>query len=144
MRLENLIEHTTVQREMIGQHFRMVGHTCPSSLSVCDHSGSPIWKMGLEFSQKEELVERDENPIDDIHALPDSLPLTRSTVTLPEALATSSRLPDQRILVRSEYYETEQAVLSTNQRGGDVFVVAGQPGVGSSPLPHPLPIESNA
>ena len=134
MPLESLVEHSTVQTEAIDRYLSEVGPMCPSSLSVWDAFRSSIWKRGLEFLQKEELVERDEKPIDDIHALLDPLPLTRSTLTLSAALPESWRPLCRRILVRSEYYETEQAVLWNNKDEANAFVVAGQSGIGSPPL----------
>jgi len=134
MPLKNLVEHTTVQKEAIDKYLSEVGPMCPSSLSVWDAFRSSIWKKGLEFLQKEELVEREGSLIHDIHAILDPFPLTRSTVTLPAAIPKTWRPLCRRILVRSEYYEIEQAVLSENEVEADAFVVAGQPGIGSSPL----------
>ena len=90
--------------------------------------------LGLESLQQEELVQRDDDPVDDYHILPDSLPPTRSVVTPPETLRKSRKLYSRRILVQPEYHETEQAALLANQNNRHVFAVTGQPGIGTRPF----------
>jgi len=56
---------------------------------------------------------------------------------------TPSLLPASSVrLLRSEYYEVEQAAISANDHGKDIFVVTGHPGIGSSAVPTLSPTES--
>ena len=87
---------------------------------------------------EKELVERDEEPIEDDHVSPSSLAPTRCVMEASEDLCDAWRLDARKILIRPEYYETEQAAPSTNESGKDIFMVAGQPGIGSSPPPSPF------
>jgi len=89
---------------------------------------------GLESLQNEEPVERDRGLVDDVHALPDSPPSTRFVVTPPEVRSELWNLSEPRILTRSEYNEAEEEAMSANETGRDPFVVAGHPGMGSSPV----------
>ena len=118
MSLEDLVKHIPAQTSAIYS-------TSPSS---SPHSEVP-WKMGLESLERKEQVKKD--PTDDVH--PDRFPLFCFTVKPPQTLSKLWRL-SSRILVRPEYYETEQAILTANEDGKDVFVIAGQPGIGSPPL----------
>jgi len=90
-----------------------------------------IWGKGLDSLQQQELVERDSDPLEDSHILPDPPPVTRPVATLPKTLPDVGGLDGQeKILVRSEYHETEKAALLSNESGYGVFVVNGQPGIG--------------
>ena len=63
----------------------------------------------------------------------DSPPITRSTLTVPEPILREWASKSRKILVRSEYEETEEAANSAHDQGKDAFVVAGQPGIGVPP-----------
>ena len=88
-----------------------------------------VWKKDLKTFQKNQRVKRDaQRPIEGVE-VPDSHLVT----TFPEA--PSANIGSRQILVQSEYNEAEQeAVLSSGQKYSDVFVVTGQPGIGSPPL----------
>jgi len=131
MPLEDLVEHSPAQIEAIKKCFEIFPpkDSCP----LLDMRGAEAWGTGLEFLQNEEPVERDSDPVDDILALPDSIPCTRPVVTPPEVQSKLWRLPEPRILTRSDYYEAERAAMTANEVGKDVFVVAGHPGIGSPP-----------
>ena len=133
MFLQTLVPHVPAQNEAVKRHLSRFEHLIPSKDSPPVFTPA-IWGAGIEALQVEELVERDEDPVD---VLPDVIPATRIVMTPPESHLESWCLPNERILVRSEYYETARAVLSANEGRVDAFVVAGQSGVGSSP-PHPL------
>jgi len=142
MPLEDLVEHAPAQIEAINSFFetRPPKDSCPL-LNTC---GADVWGMGLETLQNEEPVERDSDPVDDILAFPDSIPSTRLVVTPPEVQSKLWRLSEPRILARPEYYEAEQAAMAANEVGADVFMIAGHPGIGSSPTLTLTPTESNA
>ena len=82
-----------------------------------------------------EPVKRDDNPVDDLHLLSDTLPPTRSVLTPPKTVLEAWGLSCQRVLVRSEYGETEEAARLSNNGGTNAFMVLGQPGIGVSPSP---------
>ena len=91
------------------------------------------WGKPLTSLEKEELVEDDLDP-----APSPTPPTTRSVLTITEKrLDWDLAIPDGKILLRSEYYETEQAALSASACATtEVFVVTGHPGIGSlAPLP---------
>jgi hypothetical protein len=77
-----------------------------------------------------QTVTRDNDPVEDTLILPDILPRFHRIMTSSEAMLRYWTIYSRRILVRSEYYETEQAALSANKGKMDVFVVTGQPGIG--------------
>jgi hypothetical protein len=87
-----------------------------------------LWDKGLSSFQKEEFVERGSSPIAS-EEIPGRLPLTSFLVTPPKYITKLWRPRSQRILVRSEYYEAEEAALSAS-KDKDVFEVTGQPGIG--------------
>ena len=81
--------------------------------------------------QEEKQVEKDDDPVEDIHILPD---LIHFVVTPPDTvLLRVWNICARKILVCSEYYEAERVVLSADGRGVDAFVVSGQPGIDPSP-----------
>jgi len=138
MSLKDLVKHAPAQREAIDRLFADPFHPLRiPGPSIPDWSGfrESLWGLGLEPLQ-EELVERDDDPVEDIRTVPGSLPPTYSVVTPPETLPKPWKLYSQRILVLSEYNEIEWAVLEANEERKDVFLVTGQPGIGSPPSPR--------
>jgi len=138
--LESLIQHTFSQGELIG--LLLHNYLCP----FCDSEPAPFswefevfknsyWGKGLESLQEEELVERDDNPIED-PTLPDPLPSTRFVMS-PWILAAAWGLSSRKVLVRSEYHKAEEAALLTNEEGKGVFIVTGQHGIGPPHSPSP-------
>ena len=95
-----------------------------------------IWGKSLAAFQEEKEVKKDDDPVEGIQIPPG---LLHSVVTPPNTIPSAWDIDVQRILVRSEYYETERAVLSANERATDAFIVSGQPGIGPFPssLRHP-------
>ena len=67
------------------------------------------------------------------HQIPDSYLSLNVPATMPDV----RDLDGSEFLVRSEYEEAEQAVLSANANGVEAFLVTGQPGIGSLPLSPP-------
>jgi hypothetical protein len=134
MFLSDLVVHVPAQTEAISQ--LNPTNLCAPGLPYWEELWESLWGIVLESLQQEELVKRDDDPVDDCHILPDSLPPTRSVVTLPEMLLKVWRLRGRRILVRPEYYETEQAALLANENNRHVFAVTGQPGIGTRPFLH--------
>jgi len=57
----------------------------------------------------------------------------QSVVQGPQVIPQALGLPGRKILVRSEYEQAEQAILSANENGRDAFIVSGNPGIGSPP-----------
>ena len=79
-------------------------------------------------------VERGDNFVDDVHLLCDPLPPTRTVLTPPQTILEAWQLDCQRVLVRSEYRETEEAAISSCNEGRHDFTVTGHwPGIGASP-----------
>ena len=131
MLLSDLVAHAPAQTEAIGQ---LNPTDLCAPLPQWEEFRESLWGIGLESLQQEELVKRDDDPVDDYHILPDSLPPTRSVLTPPETLRKFWKLYSRRILVRPEYHETEQAALLANQNNRHVFAVTGQPGIGARPF----------
>jgi hypothetical protein len=96
--------------------------------------GKDLWKTDVGLWQREEDVQRGDEPIEDTRILPDVLPSKHLVMTPPDALPDVWDLHSQRIFVRSEYRETEKAALLANEDDIDVFVITGQPGIGTPPF----------
>ena len=129
----SLNEYTPTQTEMIN---KLLGrpqsplHTLDSNLPDWEEFRRMFWgPNSVPF--RVEAVDRDDEPVPS-----DPPPTTRSTLTVPEPILEEWASKSRKILVRSEYEETEEAARSANNEGDDVFVVAGQPGIGVSPS-HP-------
>ena len=127
MSLSDLTEHIPHQNNAISFFTRGV----ISTTGFWPKFWECLWDKGLDSLQQQEPVERDFEPIEDTHILPDALPVTRTVAILPGTLPDVWGLDSQdKILVRSEYHEAEKAVLLSNESGFGVFVVDGQPGIG--------------
>jgi len=134
MPLSDLVKYIPVQEQAISQ------------LSVLDPKGEDsvewipfrdsLWGKPLEtFLVEEETVERDDDPI---KAVPIHPPVTRSVATVHPTAFLPWDLRSQKILVRSEYKEAEEAALLANESSFQIFVVSGQPGIGPPSPPHRL------
>jgi hypothetical protein len=77
-------------------------------------------------------VQRGIDPIDDSLLLPDIVPDMCNVMPKFETLDECWYFDCEDILVRSEYKEAEQAVLSACAGGEEAIVVTGQPGIGLS------------
>ena len=87
-----------------------------------------IWGVGYAALATREEVKRDE-PVQDYY-LPDPIPDKTWVVNIPNALPAPWESLNRRILVRSEYYEAEQAVLLAEQKSKQAFLFTGHPGIG--------------
>jgi hypothetical protein len=92
-----------------------------------------IWGVGSASLATREEVKRDE-PIQDYY-LPDPVPDKTWVVNIPNALPAPWDSSNRRILVRSEYYEAEQAVLLAEEKPMEAFLFTGHPGIGLSSFP---------
>jgi len=79
----------------------------------------------------------DDEPLPDDKPHPEAAPAARPIVEIPQDIVDLYNLESGRILVRSEYEETERAVLSANAANIEAFVVTGQPGIGVPLLAQP-------
>jgi len=139
MSLQDLDEHIPVQEKAINEAssgFKPVS-TWPD---VWVGFRDSLWGKPIESFEEGVPVERDRSdPVAEV-ALPDK----HFVVTFPEAiLGIPWTLGCERILVRSEYREAEQAIVSSSNSDCNVFVVAGQPGIGESAPFSLLPAESD-
>ena len=134
MLLSDLVGYTPDQEDAL----KKIDPTdlCDLRLPYWEEFRQFLWNKDIGTFQKEENVERGNNPVDDCHIHPDPLPNTRSVMippeTLPNVWGDRRRL---KILVRSEYHEAEKAALLANQDNKSIFMVAGQSGIGMRPLP---------
>jgi len=104
-----------------------------------------VWKKGLAPVEREEPVERDDDPVADSELFdygdeeaddyvpPDPFPISTLVAPIPCSLPNVWHSYSQRILVRSEYHEAEQTVLSANEDNKEALLIAGQPGIGLLP-----------
>jgi hypothetical protein len=133
----------------LGRVHRKLAKRCPASPdSALDRPDfllgftfrDSFWGKGLGISQEEENVERGNEPVD-LCNIADPLPPTRRVIKPSEDVSDTWGSWGQRFLVRSEYYETEQAAALASKIM-DVFVVTGQPGIGL-PFLFPSSAEPN-
>jgi len=139
----SLIQRTTSQEESVSSllhNYLSPIHDSEDAPSSWEAFHNSYWGKGLDFLQEKMLVERGENPVED-PTLPDLFPPTCSVLSPHPILAAAWALSSRKVLVRSEYYEAEEAALSANEEGKDVFIVTGQPGIGPSlslPISHKI------
>jgi hypothetical protein len=133
MSLEDLTQYIPTQTTAI-KRLVQAGHftSGPTSLAWTEFKDS-VWKKGLESSQSQEPVERDEEPIDEDYVPADSVPPLALVATIPDTLPDVWGSFSKRILVRSDYHEAEQTVLSANANHKDALLVTGHHGIGSLP-----------
>jgi hypothetical protein len=132
MRLEGLTQSVPAQTKAIDY---LLGNTNYFSTSWYESSSwvefrDSVWKKGLADLQAREPFERGDDPVEDSQTLPDIVPTTRLVTNIPSILSHSVNLREQRVLVRSEYEEAEQAALLAFEEHIDAFAVTGQPGIG--------------
>jgi len=132
MSLQDLDEHIPAQEKAISEAssgFKPISTWSDVWVGLRDS----LWGKPIESFEEEVPVERDKSdPVAGV-VLPDK----HFFLTFPEALLGSPwTLECERILVRSEYREAEQAAVSSSSSDCDVFVAAGQPGIGTPPFLH--------
>jgi len=126
MSLKDLVKYISAQETAISKLSVLdpKGNDCAEWIPFRNH----LWgKPPNTFLVEEEAVERDNEPI---KAVPIDPPLRRSVANLPPTISVALNIRSQKILVRSEYKEAEEAALSTIKSNLQVFVVCGQPGIG--------------
>ena len=137
MSLEDLYENAPAQQEAINRvsvHPANPLRALPLGLDEWVGFRNAVWgKKEEPWLQEEEITRDTEDPIENDHILPDTLPPTRFVITPPETLPSVWALNSRQILVRDEYHVAEQAAISANEERIHVFVVTGQPGIGLSP-----------
>jgi hypothetical protein len=129
MSLSDLVQHIDAQNEAISRFSGLTSGT--RCCAIWDGFWKPVWGAGLGPLQSDQAVQRDgtEPGI----ALPDHHPIATPPRGAPWAWP---GLNAGEILVPSEYNEAERAaVLSSRESDRDVFVVTGQPGIGSPSSP---------
>ena len=87
-----------------------------------------VWGSGLMSLERLEEVKRDEPVRGFDH--PDTVPDKTWVAKIPNALPTPWGSSRQRILIRSEYHEAEQAALLADQGHTGAFLVTGNHGIG--------------
>jgi hypothetical protein len=118
MSLEDLTQFVAPQQHKINElvnqpdYFSDSGRNLPLWAAFRDS----LWGRGLEFLR---------DPLSDA---------TRNVAKIPGEVPRVMGFSGDRILIRSDYEETEQAVLSVNAQGLDALIINGQSGIGSSPL----------
>ena len=84
-----------------------------------------FWGVSSASLATQEEVKRDE-PVEDYY-LPDPVP---DKTWVAKILPAPWKSPSQRMLVRSEYHEAEQAAMLADQDRMEAFLVTGHPGIG--------------
>ena len=132
MSLEDLTQYADDQADMIN-HPVCKSHLVPGPDSLLwTGFWKSVWGKGLGSLKKEESVERDKpgDRIEDPDAPPDAVPPSTSVMEIPSTLPNLWARSSEQILVRSEYYEAEQTVLSASENGRRAVVISGHPGIG--------------
>ena len=128
MLLSDLVKHVPAQDEAIGQISPLLDSNAP----LCNSWNAVrelFWEKGLENLEERESVERDDTPLMDIPAPPSH----RYVLKVPPCVRRIWPTINDRILVRTEYRTTEDAVVSTvAQAELDSFAIFGTPGIGMS------------
>jgi hypothetical protein len=132
MLLEDLSKYAADQNKRIA---KLPSTAISPASSIWEKFRSSHWGKPLTSFEKEEPLEYDLDPAPSL-----TPPTNRSILTVAQEQLEEWHLsiPNGKILVRSEYHETEQAVLfGSGIDKKDVFLVTGQPGIGSfTPPPH--------
>ena len=126
MLLEDLCKYASDQNKRIA---KLPPAAIGPASSIWEEFGKGYWGISLASLEKEEPVEYDPDPVPGL-----TPPTNRSVLTITREHSNEWNIfvPGGKMLVRSEYHETERAVLSESARANtEVFVVAGQPGIGS-------------
>ena len=133
MSLEDLTQHASTQTDAINRLIQMGRFTTGPVSNTWTEFKESVWKKGLASVEVQEPVERDDDPIDDYDLPEDTLPVSTLVAPIPGSLPNVWHSYSQRILVRSEYQEAEQTVLSANEENKDALLIAGHPGIGLLP-----------
>jgi len=135
MQLSDLVKHIPTQEEAIRRFAPGLDPNTPACTLWRGFRDS-LWGKGIESFLKEEEVDRGLNPVKTVPTpppLPNQSHPTHVVAIIPESLPPTWDIKSQKILVRSEYKVAEEAALSIDEPGIDMFVVNGQPGIGSFP-----------
>jgi len=90
-----------------------------------------VWgKQDVDSLDRSERVNRGPDPIDDSLIFPDVIPSSCVAMAKPPATNDVWNFDCENILVRSEYKEAEEVVLSACATRDRALVVIGQPGTG--------------
>ena len=118
---DDLVQHISAQTLKINQLINNPGcfSDLDGSLASWAVFKESLWRKNL----KSEKVEQKDGTVYTIANIPE---------TVPKVLYGGT----SRILVRTEYEETERAALEANTRDVHAFLVTGQPGIGPFP---PIP-----
>ena len=131
MLLEDLSEYAAAQNERIA---KLPSTAISPASSIWEELRSSHWGKPLTSFEKEEPLEYDPDPAPSL-----TPPANRSILTVAQEQLNEWQInvPGGKLLVRSEYHETEQAVLfGSGDHTLNVFLVTGHPGIGSfTPLP---------
>lgn len=132
MPLESLVQYSTTQEQKINSinrkrspHRRLFAELGPG-ISPWVSFRNSLWKKGLASLENRKPLVRSANPV----PVPESIPSTCTTISVPDDISYFLRLDCSEFLVRDEYREAEKAVLEANEEPVDAFVVTGQPGIG--------------
>ena len=131
MLLSDLSKYASDQNKRIA---KLPSTAISPASSIWEELRSSHWGKPLTSFEKEELLEDDPDPAPSL-----TPPANPSILTVAQEQLNEWRInvPGGKLLVRSEYHETERAVLFGSGRDKlNVFLVTGQPGIGSfTPLP---------
>jgi len=130
MSLEDLTQYASAQTDAINRLIQMGRLTTGPISNTWSKFKESVWKKGLASVEAHEPVERDDDPLDDEETDSDTIPVSALVAPLPGSLPKVWDSYSKRILVRLEYQEAEQAVLSANENNKDALIIAGQPGIG--------------
>jgi len=133
MSLEDLTQYASTQTDAINRLIQMGRFTTGPISDAWAEFKESVWKKGLASVERQEPVERDDDPVDEEEAPPDTIPVSALVTPIPASLPKVWDSYSQRILVRSEYHEAEQTVLSANGNNKAALLIAGQPGIGLLP-----------
>lgn len=95
---------------------------------------SSAWGKNPDSLDTTEPVIRGPDTIDNTSILPDVVPSHCKVMLKPNPLGKCWRFGAERFLIRSEYEEAEEYLLSGFDQEAPGVVITGQPGIGLSPL----------
>jgi len=133
MTLEGLIRKTRDQTSKIDENMGCFTDAEPVWALLRDS----LWGKGLEFLELSTREVRKLTSLQDRDSLSGVTPSTHPIVRLPETMPDLWDFDSFHILARPEYKEVEQAAVTANSRGVDLFLVAGQSGISAVHLIQP-------
>jgi len=157
MSLEDLTTHTPAQQLKIdklinyNEYFsdsKRIHYLSTGGLSTWVEFRDSLWGQDMPIVKTHEPTNDDEDlpngkgipgdePTSSDEPLSEVAPVLRPVMEIPEDIALIWNLENRKFVVRSEYEETERAIMSANADSIQAFVVTGQPGIGS-PSPHSI------